>query len=154
MVIRNRKTRVAWCRILYFHVRKLVVDKNILQCILKTKSNFTVFISEYFYSWYDLTKLKHINSFPRLVPTECTKNDSSNWFHHRVTCTFIENKKLAFSKKFFNIIGICTQILKDQWSSIKSPAKHPVFLMWLTNGNNSKFLNIEIIPLWIKTITI
>ena len=106
--------------------------------ILKTKSNFTVFISEYFNSWYDLTKLKHINSFPRLVPTECIKHDSCNRFHHRVTCTFTENKNLSFSLKFFNMIGICTQILKDHWS----------FINRLQNIRSfSMFLNIEIIPL-------
>ena len=43
---------------------------------LKTKSNFTLFITEYFNFWYDLIKIKHFVCFPRLVPTEYKNDDS------------------------------------------------------------------------------
>ena len=97
---------------------------HLLIWIFKTKSNFTLFFTEYFNSWCDLTKIKHFICFPRLVQTECKNGNSRNWFHHRVICTFIKNKNFAVSSQFFNRACVWTQILKDHWSSIKSPAKN------------------------------
>ena len=59
----------------------------------------------------------------------------------------------ATARPFFNRAWVWTQILKDRWSFIKSPAKYLVSLMWTTNDNNLKLLHNEIISLWIKTIT-
>ena len=44
--------------------------------ILKTKSNFTVFIIEYFYSYIDLIKIKYFSQVPRLVRTDFRKDSS------------------------------------------------------------------------------
>ena len=66
--------------------------------------------------------------------------------------TFIKNQIFAFSPKFLSKPWFWTQNLKGRCFWIKSPTKDFVFLLWLTNDSNLKFLQVEIISLWIKTI--
>ena len=49
---------------------------NRKETILKTKSNFKAFIIEYFYSRFDLTKIKYFSYLPRLVRADFRKDDS------------------------------------------------------------------------------
>ena len=109
-----------------------------------------------FYYWiflflYHFDKNK-IFQLPRLVQTDSRKDDSCKWFHYQVIYASIKNEQFAFSHKFLSRPGFWTQNFKDSWLSIKSPAKHLVFFIWLTIDSNLKLLHTEIVPLWIKTI--
>ena len=66
--------------------------------ILKTESNFTVFITEYFYSCFDLIQINYLKQFPRPAQTEFKNDDLCKLFRCRVICAFIKNKQLAFSQ--------------------------------------------------------
>ena len=65
--------------------------------IFKTKSKWTLFITEYFYSCFGLIKMKYFICFPRLGPTKFTRGHSCKLFHYRVTCicTFIKKTRLS-----------------------------------------------------------
>ena len=68
-----------WCSKIH---SKILNDKNIIAIfgvivqnfgpvyILKIKSNFALFVTEYFYSCLDLIKMKHFICFPGLVLTQ------------------------------------------------------------------------------------
>ena len=131
------------------HFDHYLVVRN---AILKTKSNFTVFIIEYFYSCFDLIKIKYFSELPRLVQTNFRKDDSCKWVHYWVTCAYIKNEQFAFSHKFFSRPGFWTKNFKDRWLSIKLVAKQLAFFIWLTIESNLKLLHTEIVSLWITTI--
>ena len=47
---------------IFFSVRSnFISPMNTEMCMLKTKSNFTVFITENFYSYFDLIKINYLN---------------------------------------------------------------------------------------------
>ena len=70
-----------------------------LQTYLKTQTNFKIFITDYFYSCFDLIK-KLSQLVSKTSQTEFRKDDLCKLFHYRVICAFIKNKQLAFTHKF------------------------------------------------------
>ena len=108
--------------------------------ILKTQSNFTLFLYVF---RFDRNEICHCFCMT------CPKRTQKRWFmqviRYRVICT--PNFSIFCSKPWF-----WTKNWKSLWLSIKSPAKHFVFFLWLTNDSHLKFLHVEIISLRIKTL--
>ena len=61
--------------------------------ILKTKSNLTVFITEYFYSCFDLIAIKYFNWYPTRDQTDFMKDDIADDFTIEL-CVFSLKTKL------------------------------------------------------------
>ena len=120
---------ISFAHVIVFYYHPPGNSKKMLPSgILKTKSNLTLFVTEYFYSGFDLIKMKYVYLFSRTCPTEFTRDNSCKGLDYRVSCTFITNKSLAFSPKFFSKPWFWRQNPKDHWLLIKSPAQHFIFL--------------------------
>ena len=100
----------------------------------------TPFITEYFYSCFDLNKIKYFICFPTLVPTEFISDDSSS--HYRVICTFLRNKSFVFK----------TRTLKYMYATVLNTEPERLLIAdkiaYRTIGHFSiKFLHIELITI-------
>ena len=111
--------------------------------LLKTKNKLTVFISQKFYSCFDLIKMKYFNWVPRLAQTDFIKYNSCKWFHYRVICAVIKKKHLAFSHKFLSRPGIWTKSLK--WPLTVNKIDGQTFGLYLAVN---KWQELEIVSQW------
>ena len=98
------------------------------------------------------SQIKYCNEFLTLALTYITKNDIGKLIPFRVICAFTKNKYSTIPHKILGKPTVWTCYFKGHELPIKNTARHFVFDVWLVFGSILKFVYIEIVSLWNKTI--